>query len=177
MTKKIDMNFREGSTQSKVFALLADKQWHCREHEGKAIASGQYAGGGGIQGLQRGSGQRLGLEIEQKNDFCPICNKKTRWDRWTGDTKTANFASSISLKLAERILTEFNYIDEIEQRARAKHELVIDHRFPMERWGQGEPPHLSNMSSEDIRAKFQLLKKDTRLVIIICSNLGRVNAV
>jgi hypothetical protein len=161
MTKKINMNFRDGSTQSKVFALLEDKQWHCREHEGKAIASGQYAGGGGIQGLQRGSGQRLGLEIEQKSEFCPICNKKTRWDRWTGDTKTANFASSIPLKLAERILTEFNYIDEIEQRARAKHELVIDHRFPMERWGQGEESHLSDMTSKDIRAKFQLLKKDT----------------
>lgn len=160
MTKKIDITFREGSTQSKVFNLLKDKQWHCREHEGKKIASGQYAGGGGIQGLQRGSGQRLGLEIEQKNEFCLICNKRTRWDRWTGDTKAANFASNIPAKLAERILSEYNYTDEIEQRVRAKHELIIDHRFPMERWGQGEESNSPTMTNEDIRFKFQLLKKD-----------------
>ncbi len=154
------MNFRDGTTQGKVYALLEDKQWHCREHEGKAIASGQYAGGGGIQGLERGTKSRDGLEIEQKNEFCTICGKITRWDRWTGNTKNANFANNIPAALAERILAEYNYIDEIEQRVRAKHELVIDHRFPMERWGQGELPHLSYMSSQDIRAKFQLLKKD-----------------
>lgn len=155
------MNFRDGSTQSKVYELLADKQWHCREHEGKLIASGQYAGGGGIQGLQRGSGQRPGLEIEQKNDFCTKCNKSTRWDRWTGEIKTANYAANIPSALADRILAEYRFIDEIEQRVRAKHELVIDHRFPMERWGQGEQPHLSSMASQEIRSKFQLLKKDS----------------
>ena len=38
--------------------------------------------------------------------------------------------------------------------------LVIDHRFPMERWGKSEAPHLTSMSETEIRKKFQLLKKD-----------------
>jgi len=155
------MNFKEGGMQSRVFALLKDKEWHCREHEGNQIGSNQYAGGGGIQGLQRGTKSRDGLEIEQKKDFCPICNKSTLWDRWTGGIKPANYAANIPSALADRILAEYGFIDEIEQRVRAKHELVIDHRFPMERWGQGELPHLSNMTSQEIRSKFQLLKKDS----------------
>jgi len=155
------MNFREGTKIGKAFALLEDKQWHCRDHEGKAIASGQLAGGGGIQGLKRGTKKsRDGLEIESKNEFCPICKKKTLWDRWTGNSKPAIFATHIPPELVKRILSEYNYIDEIEQRTREKHELVIDHRFPMNRWAQGESPHSVNMSSEEIRAKFQLLKKD-----------------
>ena len=152
--------FREGSTQGKVFQLLSDKLWHCREHEGKAIASGQYAGGGGIQGLQRGTKERPGLVIEQKNEFCFVCNKSTRWDRWTGEIKEATATAAIPPKLIARILAEYQYTDVIEQRVRARHELVIDHRFPMERWGQNEPPNPSDMSSRDLRKKFQLLKKD-----------------
>lgn len=170
------MNFREDSIQSKVFELLKDQQWHCREHEGKTIASGQYAGGGGIQGLQRGSGQRLGLDIEQKTEFCSVCKRKTRWDRWTGLTKTASFPSVISASLADRILTEYKKIDELEQRQREKHELVIDHRFPMMRWGQSEASNSINMTNEEIRSKFQLLKKMI-LAIIIYLNQERVNNV
>lgn len=152
--------FRPGSTQSKVFNLLSDRQWHCREHEGKAVASGQYAGGGGIQGLQRGSGTRPGLEIERKSDLCAVCKKITRSDRWTGGIKTANAPANISPRLIEKILSEYGYEDVIEQRVRAKHELVIDHRFPMERWGESEPPLRDTMAGDEIRAKFQLLKKD-----------------
>jgi hypothetical protein len=31
----------------------------------------------------------------------------------------------------------------------------------MERWGNSEPPHPSLMNEEEIKSKFQLLKKDT----------------
>lgn len=30
----------------------------------------------------------------------------------------------------------------------------------MERWGESEPPHLTSMSEDEIKKKFQLLKKD-----------------
>lgn len=153
-------NFRDESSQGKVFQLLSDNQWHCREHEGKLIESGQYAGGGGIQGLQRGTKQRRGLVIEQKNELCSTCNKVTKWDRWTGETQEANAAANIPARLINRILEEYRYTDVIEQRVRAKHELIVDHRFPMERWGQSELSHSLSMTSDEIRAKFQLLKKD-----------------
>ncbi|MHC5936915.1 hypothetical protein [Nostoc sp.] len=45
---EIKTQLKKAPTQLKVFNMLSDKRWHCREHEGKAIASAQYAGGGGI---------------------------------------------------------------------------------------------------------------------------------
>lgn len=151
---------KKDSTQAKVFQLLADQKWHCRSCEGKQIASEQYAGGGGIQGLQRGTKTRHGLVIESKDDFCNICNKKTRWDRWTGEIKSANAPSNIPAKLISKILQYYDYTDVIEQRKRAKHELVIDHRFPMVRWGNTEEKLDINLSETEIKTKFQLLKKD-----------------
>ncbi|MDF0552210.1 hypothetical protein [Kamptonema sp. UHCC 0994] len=64
LAKTIKAQLKQDSIQFKVLNLLSDQQWHCRECEGKQIASGQYAGGGGIQGLQRGTRKRPGLVIE-----------------------------------------------------------------------------------------------------------------
>ncbi|MEH2320694.1 restriction endonuclease [Nostoc sp.] len=155
------MQLKKAPTQLKVFNMLSDQKWHCREHEGKAIASGQYAGGGGIQGLQRGNKQRAGLVIETESKYCEFCGKKTKWDCWIGEIKSANSASNIPASLVQRILQVYSYTDAIEQRQREKHELVIDHRFPMERWGESESPHLTSMSETEIKKKFELLKKDT----------------
>lgn len=51
LVTEILSKFKSNSTQKKVFNLLSDKEWHCRSCEGKNIASEQYAGGGGIQGM------------------------------------------------------------------------------------------------------------------------------
>ncbi|MBW4666795.1 MAG: restriction endonuclease [Cyanomargarita calcarea GSE-NOS-MK-12-04C] len=160
LVAEIRAQLQTAQTQLKVFDLLCDQEWHCREHEGKPIASGQYAGGGGIQGLQRGTRVRPGLVIETENRNCTVCQRRTKCDRWTGEIKSANSAANIPASLAQRILKLYLYTDVIEQRKRAGHELVIDHRFPMERWGESEPPHLTSMSEAEITNKFQLLKKD-----------------
>ncbi|MFM7364347.1 MAG: restriction endonuclease [Cuspidothrix sp.] len=160
LVETIQYQLKTAPTQLKVFNLLSDKKWHCRGHETKEIGSDQYAGGGGIQGLQRGNKQRPGLVIETESKYCEICLKKTKWDSWTGEIKSANSASNIPASLVQRILQVYSYTDVIEQRQREKHELVIDHRFPMERWGESETPHLTSMSETEIRKKFQLLKKD-----------------
>lgn len=36
---------KSGLSQYKVFSLLSDQKWHCRNCEGKKVASNQYAGG------------------------------------------------------------------------------------------------------------------------------------
>lgn len=162
VVEEIRLRLKVASSQYKVFNLLSDLSWHCRTCEGKQVASNQYAGGGGIQGLERGNRSgRPGLIIETKRDRCPICQKTTTWDRWTGQTRASNASANIPPKLLERILRFYEYKDIIENRVRAAHELVIDHRFPMERWGKSEPNHDPNMSDLDIQRKFQLLKKDT----------------
>ena len=87
--------------------------------------------------------------------------KNTRWDRWTGEIKSSNAPANIPSILIEKILEYYKYTDVIEQRKRQKHELVIDHRFPMERWNESEEKLNINMSDDEIRNKFQLLKKDS----------------
>ncbi|MBI5773580.1 MAG: restriction endonuclease [Verrucomicrobia bacterium] len=151
---------KRGSLQGKVWAVLEDKQWHCRSHEYKRIPSGQLAGSGGIQGLQRGTQERRGLKIESKTDLCEVCRRKTRWDRWTGDFQTANAPAGIPAALQQKILAHFGSTDVIEQRERPTHELVIDHRFPMIRWGATELKLSVEMSEAEIESKFQLLKFD-----------------
>lgn len=99
--------------------------------------------------------------IETTSKDCDRCHRKTKHDRWPEEIQSANAAANIPATLVERILQVYNYIDIIEQRKRSAHELVIDHRFPMERWGDSEPPHLRSVSEDEIKKKFQLLKKDT----------------
>lgn len=159
LKQTIREQLQKAPTQLKVFNLLSDEKWHCREHEGKAIASAQYAGGGGIQGLQRGTRSRPGLVIETKSEYCDFCKRKTKCDRWTGEVKSANSAASIPTSLRQKILEIYSYTDIIEQRKKASHELIIDHRFPMERWGESELPHLISINETEIKQKFQLLKK------------------
>lgn len=147
--------------QSAVFRILEDKKWHCRGCGYPGVESGQLAGGGGIQGLQRGTGSRPGLVIISESKVCHSCKKRLVHDRWTGETKQANSTSNITPKLAERILKHLKYTDVIEQRKRQSHELIIDHRFPMERWGAIEEKNDPEMSEDEIKRKFQLLKKDS----------------
>lgn len=161
LVETIKSQIKKDSTQYKVFNLLSDQQWHCRECEGKKIGSGQYAGGGGIQGLQRGTRNRPGLAIKTEKRYCENCQAMRIGDRWTGEIKSANSAANIPASLVQKILEVYSYIDVIEQRQRQAHELVIDHRFPMERWGESESPHLTSMSNDEIKKKFQLLKKDS----------------
>lgn len=73
--------------QPAIFAKLEDCKWHCRDCAGTGIDSKQYAGGGGIQGLQRGTKSRPGLVIITEIATCFDCNKTKSCDKWTGEFK------------------------------------------------------------------------------------------
>lgn len=149
-----------GSLQAEYFDILSDQNFHCRKCAQQIIGSEQLAGGGGVQGLQRGNKNRPGLVIETIAEYCEECGKKTKWDRWTGEFQQSNSAAGIPAKLQKKVLSHYGYVDTIEQRKRQAHELVIDHRHPMERWGESETSNNVDMSEEEIEQKFQLLKKD-----------------
>ncbi|MDC0831937.1 restriction endonuclease [Geitlerinema sp. CS-897] len=161
LVEELRATFKSKSLQQQIFDILSDRKWHCRVCEGKKVNTAQYAGGGGIQGLQRGTKKRPGLVIKSEMRHCKICQVKTRHDRWTGRLQQSNAATNIPKKLAKKILNFYDYRDVIEQRKRAEHELVIDHKFPMERWGAPEDNLSSEMSDDEIKSKFQLLKKDS----------------
>ncbi len=153
--------FDNNSIIFKVFSILKDKKWHCRTCVEAAVKSRQIAGGGGIQGLQRGTKTRPGLEIETKKQKCNACNATTIHDKWTGKYLESVTASSIPKILQTKILKHFNYTDCIENRKRNPNELVIDHRLPMIRWGGIEDKNAPDMTEDQIQEKFQLLKKDS----------------
>lgn len=146
---------------SRVFSILKDKKWHCRKCVKNAVNSDQIAGGGGIQGLQRGTKTRPGLEIETKKKRCAACNATTTHDKWTGKYLESVTTSNIPEGLQTKILRQFEYTDCIEKRKRNPNELVIDHRFPMIRWGCIEDKNAPDMTEDQIKEKFQLLKKDS----------------
>lgn len=160
-TSEFENLLSDGSLQKEYFCVLKDKQWHCRDCAGKQIGSTQIAGGGGIQGLQRGTKSRPGIITETKHEYCDVCGKTSTWDRWTGGFAESNSASGLPKKLQTQIFDHYDYTDSIEQRRRQSHELVIDHRFPMERWGTSEEKNPSKMDDKEIERKFQLLKKDS----------------
>ena len=56
----------DGSLQKAYFQVLMDEQWHCRDCASQQIGSTQIAGGGGVQGLQRGTKSRPGIITEKR---------------------------------------------------------------------------------------------------------------
>lgn len=144
--------------QPAILRVLVDREWHCR-HEYAHADSDQAAGGGGIQGLERGTKKRPGFVIETENKYCEECGEREH-DRWIGERKEPNPAANIPASAAKRIYQYYDYRDAIQQRERKPQDLVIDHRVPMERWGQAEESIPKDISKEKIQRKFQLLKND-----------------
>ena len=155
--------FRSHQTKRyKVFSVLEDHNWHCRECEYEHVGSTQIAGGGGIQGLERGNQSRPGIDIESGNHHCPRCDQTTRQDKWTGNFVGAVAARSIPRDVASRIINLLEGKDIIDQVSRSHHQLTPDHKLPMIRWTEEESKRQSDyttLSDQDIKDRFQLLKK------------------
>lgn len=145
-----------------VFEVLRDMQWHCREHEYKHTGITQIAGGSGIQGLQRGTGSRPGLVIDSDNHFCVVCDRTTRQDRWQGNYTRAIPSSSMPRGFMRRAIQLLGSRDIVELTDRQPSQITVDHKLPQLRWSPAEQQAQTDyggMSDDDIRAKFQLLKK------------------
>lgn len=154
--------FNHTNKNYQSFQVLKDMQWHCRQCEFKHIGSTQIAGGGGIQGLERGTGSRPGIVIDSEDHFCRQCNAQTRHDRWTGGFETSVQGRSMSRSFVRKVMRLFGNRDVVENTERPTGQLTIDHKLPMIRWNVDTNERLtdySNMSEENIRTHFQLLKK------------------
>ena len=145
-----------------VYRVLRDKQWHCRECEYRHLNITQIAGGGGIQGLERGTKTRPGIDIESANHFCKNCDKQTRQDKWRGQFKESVQAASMPPTFAKRAFDVLGSRDIVEGTERPANQLTIDHKLPMLRWSQPVSKEQTNyraMDDAEIKQKFQLLKK------------------
>lgn len=145
-----------------VFRVLKDQQWHCRECEYVHTRTTQIAGGAGIQGLERGTQTRPGMMIESANHLCVRCRRQTRHDRWQGGFVSSVQGRSMPPAFARRVIALLGARDVVENVERTRHELTIDHKLPMLRWTDDEANRQTDyaaMTDDDIRTKFQLLKK------------------
>jgi hypothetical protein len=159
--ESLEAAFKPDSKIFKVYLVLKDQQWHCRECEYAHVKSSQIAGGSGIQGLQRGTKSRNGMEIQSDNHFCVTCQRQTRQDRWTGNIIEPVPAPSMPQDFALRAVQVLGSRDAVDNTDRPPNQLTVDHKLPMIRWNTdiaAKQSDFSSMTDEDIRNNFQLLK-------------------
>ena len=160
--EELEATFTNGTKVYKVYRVLRDHQWHCRECEYTHVESTQIAGGAGIQGLQRGNNSRPGLQIESADHFCARCNRRTRHDRWQGAVVTSTQGASMPTNFVKQAIQVLGSRDVIELTERPRGQLTIDHKLPMLRWNPETRDKLTKYSAMlawDIQEHFQLLKK------------------
>lgn len=157
----LEATFTPGTKTHLVYLVLKDQQWHCRGCEYGHVGSTQIAGGAGIQGLQRGTHSRPGLDIKSGDHFCANCDATTRHDKWTGGVTQAVPSSSMPRSFARRAVVLLGSRDVVEQTERPPNQLTVDHKVPMLRWTPAEQKAQNaygSMTDDEIRARFQLLK-------------------
>lgn len=153
--------FRQGSKIHMVYLVLSDQEWHCRECEYAHVQTSQIAGGAGMQGLERGTQSRDGMEIFSEDRQCYDCDRITRQDRWTGVLIPAIPTSSMPRGFAKRVQQVLGLRDIVEMTSRPPSQLTIDHKLPMIRWNEHTSvgqTNYSEMTDDDIGATFQMLK-------------------
>ena len=144
-----------GTISRRVADILGDQQFHCRTCLKQRVNSDQIAGGSGIQGLKR-----KGYVMAKKTEFCSTCGKNTTWDKWTGErqTITATNAGNISNTLKQRVFEFYKGQDPVLNTTLHPRYALVDHRLPMKRWGDWEPPSNDDMSDDELEFVFQLLR-------------------
>lgn len=145
-----------------VYSVLSDREWHCRSCEYEHIGTTQIAGSGGIQGLERGTKKRPGMEIVSGNHLCRKCERSTYQDRWTGNFVTAVVPRNMPTPFALQVVEVLGSRDVVDNTQRPPNQLTVDHKLPMIRWDDESAKRQTAygaMSEADIKAMFQLLKK------------------
>lgn len=159
---EFEKTFKKNTKIQQVFLVLKDMQWHCRQCEYTHTGITQIAGGSGIQGLQRGTKSRQGLIIDSGDHFCRNCGRTTRQDRWQGGFQASVQGKSMPRGFVNRTISLLGSRDIIENTERQPDQLTIDHKLPMLRWTsetEKVQTRYNQMSDEEIKENFQLLKK------------------
>ena len=71
---------------------------------------------------------------------------------------------ALSSKLSDRIKNILGNTEVAFDSKRPSKELIIDHKFPSQRWENGETPNSEDMTDNEIKSKFQLLSNQTNLM-------------
>lgn len=146
----------------KVFEALFSGEWECRVCGPVPKVNAQPAAR--IRDIKK-----RGFFIASKRKSCGNCRKKTMHDLLVMATSPKDlikteFRKPISPYLSERILKALKRKEIVFNQLRTSRELVIDHKFPSQRWSQPETDNHDDMSDQNIKKKFQLLNNQTNLL-------------
>lgn len=162
--KNSDKTWANKNTETyKVLNALYSGEWECRVCGPVPNVNPQPASR--LRDLKK-----KGYIIGSKRKVCSTCNKKTMHD---------------ILVMLPSIETRFEHGNELRApmsekfKARAKRvlgmtevcfnvrrtsvELLIDHKFPSQRWNEPESPNPADMPVDEIKRKFQLLSNQTNM--------------
>lgn len=147
----------------KVLKALYSGNWECRVCGPVPAVNPQPA-------ARLGALKKHGYIIGSKRRRCTSCSKKTMHDILVMLPKIQSkfedgneLRAPMSEKLKERIKKVLGKIEVCFNVKRSSVELLVDHKFPSQRWITKESSNPDKMSESAIREKFQLLSNQTNM--------------
>ena len=147
----------------KVLKALYSGNWECRVCGPVPAENPQPA-------ARLGALKKQCYIIGSKRRQCSSCSKKTMHDILVMLPKIQSkfedgneLRAPMSEKLKERIKKVLGKREVCFNVKRTSVELVVDHKFPSQRWVTKESANPDDMAEEDIRKKFQLLSNQTNM--------------
>jgi len=158
-----------------------DEQWKDKSEENYKVISSLYSGKWecrtcGVAKINDQPPARIralklkGFIIGSKRKHCNSCNKKTMHDilimlpKIQSKFEDGNeLRKPISEILKTRIKKVLNHREVCFNVVRTDVELLIDHKFPSQRWNLPESDNPNDMNEVDIKKKFQLLSNQTNM--------------
>lgn len=158
-----DKQWKDKNSETyKVLAALHSGEWECRTC-GVARINDQPPAR--IKALKI-----KGYIIGSKRKPCATCSKKTMHDilvmlpsiqsKFEDGNK---LRAPMSSKLKERIKRELGKVEVCFNVKRTSVELLVDHKFPSQRWITKETANPDDMPIAEIKKKFQLLSNQTNM--------------
>lgn len=158
-----DAKQKENNQTYKVLRALHSGNWECRVCGPVPAANPQPA-------ARLGSLKKEGYIIGSKRKQCTSCSKKTMHDILVMLPKIKSkfedgneLRAPMSQKLKERIKKVLGKKEVCFNVKRTSVELIVDHKFPSQRWINKETANPDEMSVAEICKKFQLLSNQTNM--------------
>ncbi len=154
---------RDNNQTYRVLNALYSGEWECRVCGPVPKVNPQPA-------ARLGALKKMGYVIGSQRRRCMTCGKSTMHDILIMlPNIESRFAHGNELRapmsgnLKERIKKVLNNIEVCFNVKRQPVELLIDHKFPSQRWNTPESNNPDNMQEAEIKRKFQLLSNQTNM--------------
>ncbi len=157
---------------------LSDKEWNQKTSETYKVLKALYSGNwecrvcGPVPKVNAQPAARIrdlkkkGYIIGSQTKRCNNCSKTQMHDILVMLPKISNqptyeLRKPMSEKLKKEIKKEFGHKEAASGRVLTTKELLIDHKFPSQRWSKPESENSLSMDTHEIKNKFQLLNNQS----------------